>query len=52
MAKRQRSMKDMFSRSVDLTVNVEVPTHIVFSTSNSKQQLRRIKIATLTWKDL
>ena len=51
MAKRQRTMKDMFSRSVDLTVNVEVPTHTISNTSSCEQQLSRIEMARLTWKD-
>ena len=51
MAKRQRTMKDMFSKSVDLTLNVEVPSHIVSSTSSCEQQLSRIEMARLTWKD-
>ena len=51
MVKRQRTMKDMFFRSVDLTVNVEVPTHIVSSTSNCEQQLSKIEMARLIWKD-
>ena len=51
MAKRQRIMKDMFSRSVDLTVNVEVPIHIVSSTSNCEQQLSKFEMARSTWKD-
>ena len=51
MAKRQRTMKDMFSKSVDVTVNVELPTHKVSSTSNCERQLNRIEMARLTWKD-
>ena len=44
-------MKDMFSRSVDLTMNVEVPTHTISSTSSCEQQLSRIEMVRLTWKD-
>ena len=51
MIKKQRTMKDMFSRSVDLTMNVEVPTHTISSTSSSEQQLSRIEMARLTQKD-
>ena len=51
MAKRQRTMKDMFSKSVDFTVNVEVPSHTVSSTSSCEQQLSRIEMARLIWKD-
>ena len=51
MAKRQRTMKDMFSRSVDLTVNIEVLTHTISSISSCEQQLSRIEMARLTWKD-
>ena len=32
-------------------MNVEVPTHTVFSTSNCEQQLTRIEMARLSWKD-
>ena len=51
MAKRQRTMKDMFSKIVDLTVNIEAPTHTISSTSSCEQQLSRIAMARLTWKD-
>ena len=51
MAKKQRTMKDMFSRSVDLTINVEVSTYIVSSTSSCEQQLNKIEMAKLTLKD-
>ena len=43
-------MKDKFSRSVDLTLNVEVPTYTVSSTSSCEYQLSRIEMARLTWK--
>ena len=48
IAKRQRNMKDMFSRSVDLIVNDEVPTYIISSTSSCEQQLNRIEMTKLT----
>ena len=51
MAKRQRTMKDMISKSIDLVVNVEVPTHVTSSTSSCEQQLSRIEMTRLTWKD-
>ena len=51
MAKRQNIMKDMFSKSVDLIENVEVPSHTMSSTSSCEQQLSRIEIARLIWKD-
>ena len=51
MAKRQRTMKDMFSRSADLTVNVKVPPHTISNTSSCEQHLSRIEMARLTWKD-
>ena len=44
-------MKDMFSKSVDFIVNVEVPSHTMSSTSSCEQQLSRIEMARLTWKD-
>ena len=51
MAKRQRTIKNIFSKSIDLIVNVEVPSHTMSTTSSCEQQLSRIEIARLTWKE-
>ena len=51
MAKRQRTMKDMFSRSTNLIGEaIEVSTH-TSNTSSCEQQVSRIEMARLAWKE-